>query len=101
MFADLINTYQNTELNEFLRLFLGNIGWFFPFGFLFPIMTDKKNPIIIVAAGMMFSFFIETAQFILYKGVAELDDLILNTLGTFIGYLLYRLLQHIILKVKA
>lgn len=34
---------------------------------------------------------IETVQFVFYKGVAELDDLILNTLGAAVGYLLCRL----------
>ena len=100
LFANLIYLFQNAGVGEFVRLFFGNICWFIPFGFLLPILMKKKSFFITVVIGMMFSFFIETMQYILFKGVAELDDLILNTFGTVIGYLLYRILQKIIIKGK-
>ena len=91
LFIDLINIYRDRGSVEFFRLFLGNIGWFIPFGFLLPMLLKRKNLFITMALGLLFSFFIETTQFVFYKGVAELDDLILNTLGTAIGYLLFKL----------
>jgi glycopeptide antibiotics resistance protein len=100
LFIDLINVCRTVGTGEFLRLFLGNIGWFVPFGFLMPILLKRKNLLITMAIGLSFSFFIETMQFAFYKGVAELDDLILNTLGVAIGYSLYKLSQIIILKLK-
>lgn len=90
LFVDLFNVYRHVGFVPFLRLFLGNIGWFVPFGFLLPLLSKKSNLIKTMAAGFIFSFFIETMQFIFHKGVAELDDLILNTLGAAIGYLLCR-----------
>jgi glycopeptide antibiotics resistance protein len=69
-----------------LRLFLGNIGSFVPLGFLLPILLKRKSLIITVAIGFTFSFLIESAQYISYKGIAEVDDLILNTLGAAMGY---------------
>ena len=94
LFVDLIGVIQNTGIPEFLRLFLGNIGWFVPFGFLLPILQKRKRFLFCIAAGALFSFAIELMQFLFYKGVAEIDDLILNTLGTAIGYLFYRLLRE-------
>ncbi|MCL2519281.1 MAG: VanZ family protein [Oscillospiraceae bacterium] len=91
LFIDLIETYKNAELWTFLRLFLGNIGWFVPFGFLLPVLLKKERFWKVAALGFMFSFVIETLQYIFRKGVAELDDLILNTLGVVVGYCLYKL----------
>lgn len=91
LFADLLNVYRNVGVVPFLRLFLGNIGWFVPFGFLLPLLQKKSGLVKTMAAGFTFSLFIEIMQFIFHKGVAELDDLILNTLGAAIGYLLCRL----------
>jgi glycopeptide antibiotics resistance protein len=98
LFTDLINVFRNVGVGEFFRLFLGNIGWFVPFGFLLPMLLKRKNLLITMAIGMVFSLFIETMQFILRNGVAELDDLILNTVGTAFGYLLYKLSQKTFLK---
>ena len=89
LFVSLIQVFRNADLGEFLRLFFGNIGWFVPFGFLLPILLKRNNSLIIIGNGLLLSIFIEVIQFVSYKGVAELDDLILNTLGAAIGYLLY------------
>ncbi|MCL1896274.1 MAG: VanZ family protein [Clostridiales bacterium] len=89
LFTSLIDTYRNAALGDFLWLFLGNIGWFVPFGFLLPMLLKRKSLAVTAALGLAFSFFIETMQFVFHKGIAELDDLILNTSGVAIGYLLY------------
>ena len=91
LFTNLLNVYTNYGVWQFLRLFLGNIGWFLPFGFLLPMLLDKNNIIKITMLGFCFSLIIEVSQFIFRKGVAEVDDLILNTLGVIIGYLAYSL----------
>ena len=92
LFLDLIRTFNKMGPVVFLRLFLGNIGWFVPFGFLLPLCTSKGNMRKTVLLGIAFSLTIEIAQFVLNKGVAELDDVILNTLGTAAGYYLYRII---------
>ena len=86
LFTELIKIYHRAGMLQFLRLFLGNIGWFIPFGFLLPALSKRENFIRVIISGFLFSLTIETTQFIFYKGVAEIDDLILNTLGTIIGY---------------
>ena len=95
LFTDLIKVFRNVGTGEFLRLFAGNIGWFVPFGFLLPMLFKRKSLIFTMAAGLIFSFIIETIQFIFYKGVAELDDLILNVFGAAVGYFLYKMAQGI------
>ena len=98
LFTDLINVFRNVRGGEFLRLFFGNIGWFVPFGFLLPMLLKRKSLFFTMALGLMLSFIIESTQFISFKGVAELDDLILNTCGVAIGYLLFKLSQKNILR---
>ena len=100
LFVDLVRIYKNAGLWQFLRLFLGNIGWFVPFGFLLPILLKRVSFGKVVVMGFLFSLSIETMQFIFRKGVAELDDLILNVLGAVIGYLGYKLLAEKIIRKK-
>ena len=94
IFTSLIDVYKTEEVGVFLRLFLGNIGWFVPFGFLLPILWKGKRFLFVLGMGLLFSFCIEVLQFAFRKGVAELDDLILNTLGTAVGYLFFVVKSH-------
>ena len=91
LFITLINIYKHQGIGEFLWLFLGNIVWFVPLGFFLPILLKKRSFLIIMIIGFLFSFAIETTQYVFRKGVAELDDLILNTLGVAIGYCLFKM----------
>ena len=87
LFTDLIHVYQSYGRGLFLYLFLGNIVIFIPFGFLLPILLKKASFKQVVWLGFLFSLTIETMQFIFRVGIAELDDLILNTIGAAVGYL--------------
>lgn len=81
----------------------GNVLLFFPIGFLLPLVSERfkkiKNvllftiPLIIV---------IELLQYFTGRA-ADIDDFILNTVGTLCGYLLLKLpfVQKIITKLKA
>lgn len=73
-----------------IYLFGGNIVCFIPFGMYLQGCTGWK-PAAVTAVGLLFSLIIETLQYVLGTGVSELDDLILNALGTFIGALCVRL----------
>ena len=94
-FVELINVYRTSSTWQFLRLFLGNIGWFIPFGFILPLMMKKSNFLTVTLMGCGFSFLIEILQLALKKGYCELDDLILNTLGAVIGYAMYKIIKNI------
>ncbi len=69
---------------------IGNISMFIPVGFLLPFCFLKLNSVKnVVFVGFKISLFIELSQLILYERSTDIDDLILNTLGVFIGALIY------------
>ena len=89
LFSDLIKVFKTGTTCQFVRLFVGNIVWFVPWGFLIPMMIKKDKFVPAVLSGFAFSFLIEILQFTFKKGFFEIDDLILNTMGAIIGYFLY------------
>ena len=91
LFANLIDVYKTASTWQFVRLFFGNIGWFVPWGIVLPVLTKRNNLWLTALTGFGFSFFIEINQYVFRKGFFEIDDLILNTLGTIIGYGIFRM----------
>ena len=79
-----------------IRILLGNVILFLPLGFLLPIVWKKARRIqFIIILGFVVSLLIETSQFLFTYRVANIDDVILNTLGTLIGALVFHLLLWI------
>lgn len=71
---------------------LGNVAGFIPFGAVLPFLSKKKkNIVLITLLTFEFSLLIEVIQLISKAGCFDVDDLILNTAGGIIGYLLYKL----------
>ena len=93
-FKVLIDTYKevfvNGYVNYFIINFLGNIIMFMPIGFFIPLLWKVSNRKVIII-GFGSSLFIEICQLFLTRGT-DVDDLILNTIGTILGLLLYRFL---------
>ena len=77
----------------FLYLFGGNIAWFVPLGF-WPVFVKRRPIARVVLYGFLLSLFIETMQFVLGTGVSEIDDLLLNTLGSAVGGLAASYVLH-------
>ena len=76
----------------FITNLVGNVFAFSPFGFLLPVMTEKKRGLIKVVLGsFLFSLIIESCQYIFKVGVSDVDDLLLNTIGGLIGYIIYKI----------
>ena len=66
----------------------GNIIAFLPFGFLLSAIWPQKNPLhslVLTLLVMTFSAVVEWLQYNTGVGVADIDDVILNTLGGFLG----------------
>lgn len=75
---------------------VGNFVVFMPFGFLIPTLTNYKyNVVLISLMSFEFSLLIEIVQLFTKLGSFDVDDLLLNTLGGFSGYILYRLCRYI------
>ena len=75
-----------------------NILLFIPFGYLIPMVWPQKKWTWwkIMLLGFAASFCIEIIQFITRLGFADVDDLMNNTVGAGIGYLLYgKSLTHV------
>ncbi len=71
----------------------GNIALLAPFGLLLPLICHRRMSfwsILLLAA--LFSVAIEFCQFLAGVGEADIDDVILNVFGAFLGYVLYRIL---------
>lgn len=67
-----------------------NILLFIPYGFLLGWVWKKEKGFLnTLSAGFLTSFGIESLQLISGRGVFQADDLITNTLGAVVGYMLY------------
>lgn len=75
----------------FINVF-GNIIAFMPMGFFLPAVTGKRlGSMQILLLVFFFSLAVETVQLLTKLGCFDVDDLILNTLGGLLGYLIYRI----------
>jgi len=93
LFRDKIQHWQTRALHtrpenvELYKDIIGNILLFIPFPlflfFFFRIKNFSRLLVISIAA----SFLIESLQYLLNVGVADVDDLVLNTIGSLLGLL--------------
>lgn len=80
---------QMGNLNVILNLF-GNVICFMPLGFVLPVLTNRKWKVVGTTLVCCFtSCFVETMQLISKLGSFDIDDIILNTFGGLLGYLLF------------
>jgi glycopeptide antibiotics resistance protein len=88
-FLDMISGSVDTVLNVIL---------FVPLGFFLPLLYEKYNNISRVAfTGFLFSISIEIVQ-MFGMGTTDINDLITNTIGTCLGYCIYKLLKKMTQK---
>ena len=78
----VLTTMAGNPLNLY-----GNILMFIPFGFLFVLLTKHIKFYVVTLSGALLSLLIEILQLFSFRAT-DIDDVILNTLGTFIGFLL-------------
>ena len=77
---------------------LGNVIGFIPFGFLLPLLMRwfRRLPRTLFA-GFILSLGYEMMQLLFGLGIFDVDDLILNMTGCFIGYLLFLMIRSFVL----
>ncbi len=70
-----------------------NIIMFMPYGFLVPMIIKKQKFLCfrVIVSGGFLSILIEIFQYITALGVCDIDDVILNTLGTALGFGIYKI----------
>ncbi len=89
-----VNLFDYPETKDILINVIGNTAMFIPLGIVWPSVYKKLNTHRkVVFAGIGVSLFIEILQLPFYDRVSDVDDLLLNSLGFIIGYLLYLLVK--------
>lgn len=84
--------------SEGITTYILNIILFMPLGFLLPTIWPQFRTIKNTACtGFFFSLAIELSQLLNHR-ITDIDDLLMNTLGAIIGYLLCRALFKMIYK---
>lgn len=70
----------------------GNIALFIPYGIFLPYLFKRLRKCWkVMLLGVITIVCVELLQIITLRGSCDIDDLILNTIGIFIGYLMYRI----------
>lgn len=93
------NDHVNLELFKIFRIYhlshtqiLGNLVMLLPFGIYFPLLYKKLSHFLfVVLAAIFVSVVIELLQLATRYRSADVDDVLLNTLGACIGYGFYSL----------
>lgn len=82
----------------FIKNIIGNILLFLPYGYFSADYLKSKKILPICLLTMLVSITIECVQLNIGR-TFDIDDVILNTLGGIAGYLLYRLMEKIKIKL--
>jgi glycopeptide antibiotics resistance protein len=81
--------YVKAHYIEVIENFTGNILLFMPFGFLFSyFLKNNKQKVLILA--FFISLFIESMQLSFSLGVFDVDDIMLNVSGAWLGISIFR-----------
>ncbi len=85
--------YRNAfTLEFFLVNMVGNVVAFMPFGFFLPIISGKFEKFYLaIFLTAFFSLMIESLQLATRVGSFDVDDIILNTTGGLLGYIIFKL----------
>ncbi|MCC8153569.1 MAG: VanZ family protein [Tannerellaceae bacterium] len=78
-------------------MLLGNILLFLPFGFLLPMVWEKKTFAKYICVGIVTTVVLELIQPIMGRSF-DIDDLIMNTIGFLTGYCFYIICTYIYKK---
>lgn len=78
---------------DIIKIVIGNVVMFVPFGFLgwfFPQLKDLKSLIIAFVSAVVI---VEALQYFSRLGVFDVDDIILNTFGVYLGWQICRFIE--------
>lgn len=93
-----IRHWDNKGINSFGNL-IGNIVAFIPLGYMLPrLWKIFENLFVCMATALLFILGIELFQLFSAFGIFDVDDILLNGLGTFIGYLCFVLAKGLCKK---
>lgn len=85
--------------DKFIKNVMGNIALFIPYGFLASYYLNNKKFSVITILTIITTLTIETVQYYIGR-VFDIDDIILNLVGSIVGFLIFVGLDAIRSKVK-
>ena len=95
----LFGTWGQTAIAH--AYFMENIIMFIPFGVLVPMVFKRmRNLRFCVFVGFVCSCGIELSQLITQRGYCQLDDVVTNTAGMLIGWIIWNRLNKFKRKIK-
>lgn len=98
-FAEILRfwTYRDQiGLQAVVENLAGNVLGFIPFGFMLPVIAGAScSGWFITFLGFSLSLLVETLQLLTRVGSFDVDDLLLNTTGVFLGYLMFVICNRI------
>lgn len=95
-FREIFRYDINSKL--FLKNVIGNILLFVPFGIFVTLYVKSKGVFPIAILSFIVSCSIEFAQSVIGR-TADIDDVILNTIGGILGYFIFKLGNKLLLKL--
>ncbi|MDF2505374.1 VanZ family protein [Clostridium sp.] len=101
-FKTIIEFLLNASKYNFQVIFINliaNIITFIPLGFFMSLLFRRSYNLINMLLLYVFIITcIEIGQFILNVGVLDIDDVILNTIGCVLGFMVYKVVKSVIRK---
>lgn len=86
--------FSDEHTRRYLIQLALNAALFVPFGFLVPVLwRELRSWGTVTGAGFLTSLLIECIQLFAFRAT-DVDDLIMNTLGAFVGYVLAWIFLH-------
>lgn len=93
LFTEIRRFWTYREQLGFLAVaanLLGNVVGFMPFGMILPLISrNARGFFFITFSGFTLSLCVEVTQLMTKLGSFDVDDLVMNTLGTATGYLIF------------
>ena len=99
LYLGLLSAHRPTLVRIAVVNLLGNVLMFVPLGFLLPGAVPRLRKwyrVLITAAGIV--ALVELMQMLFLVGTCDVDDLILNLIGTALGYGLFAAMGHFMKK---
>ncbi|MEH7178293.1 VanZ family protein [Neobacillus vireti] len=94
-FESIYNLLTHSNFMYTLRNIVGNILLFMPLGFSIPLRFKVNKFWKVIIFGFFTSCLVEVIQLLTSIRSFDVDDLILNTLGAIIGFVLFRLFDKV------
>ncbi len=79
---------------DIFKIVVGNVVMFIPFGFLGWVFLQLKDLKSLIVAFVSAIVIVEALQYFSRLGVFDIDDIILNTFGVFLGWQIKKMLEN-------